>query len=143
MYSIREKTCHLDHKEKEILLLIHSMLSCDSVSGLFGFRLLARLGVALINQSFGDALANSSKREGPTKAAIHSDLAKSSIKKNCEIFGKLLTWLKDTVDFTESEDKTKLTYFAFSQLDLFQTVNDDVNPEECLAVGAVVQSELD
>ena len=43
MYSIREKTCHLDHKEKEILLLIHSISSCDSVGGLFGFRLLARL----------------------------------------------------------------------------------------------------
>ena len=37
MYSIREKTCHLDHQEKEILLLIHSISSCDSVSGLFGF----------------------------------------------------------------------------------------------------------
>ena len=36
-YSIREITCHLDHKEKEILLLIYSISSCDSVSGLFGF----------------------------------------------------------------------------------------------------------
>ena len=62
--------------------------------------------VALINQSFGDALSNSSKRGGPTKAAIHSDRTKSSINKNCEIFGKLLSWFKDTVDFTESEDKT-------------------------------------
>ena len=37
MFSIREITCHLDHKEKKILLLIHSISSCDSVSGLFGF----------------------------------------------------------------------------------------------------------
>ena len=71
-----------------------------------------KVWVALMNQSFGDALANLSKRGGPTKAAIHSDLTKSSIKKNCEIFGKLLTWFKETVDFTESEDKIKLTSFA-------------------------------
>ena len=90
---------------------------------------------------FGDALANSSKRGGPTKAVIHSDITKSSIKKNCEIFGKLLTWFKDTVDFTESEHKTKLTYFATGLIS--QNGNDDVNPEECLTVGAVLQSELD
>ena len=71
-----------------------------------------KLWVALINQSFGDTLANSSKCGGLTKAAIHSALNKSSIKKYWEIFGKLLTWFKDTVDFTESEDKTKLTSFA-------------------------------
>ena len=100
-----------------------------------------KLWVDLINQSFGDALAYSSKRGGPTKAAIHSDLTKSSIKKNCEIFGKLLTWFKDTVDFTESEDKTKLTSFATGLIS--QTGNNDVNPEECVAVGAVFQSELD
>ena len=88
-----------------------------------------------------NALANSSKRGGPTKAAIHSDITKSSIKKNCEIFGKLLTWFKDTVDFTESEDKTKLKSFATGLIS--QTGNDDVNPEECLAVGTVLQSELD
>ena len=55
-----------------------------------------KLWVALINRYFGDALANSSKRGGSTKAAIHSDLTKSPIKKNFEIFGKLLTWFKDT-----------------------------------------------
>ena len=97
--------------------------------------------MALIDQSFGDALANSSKRGGPTKAAIHSDRTKSSIKKNCEVFGKLLTWFKDTVDLTESDDKTKLISFATGLIS--QTGNDDVNPEECLAVGAVLQSELD
>ena len=63
--------------------------------------------MASINHSFGDALANSSKRGGPTKAAIHSDLTNLSIMKNCEVFGKLLTWFKDTVDFTESVGKTK------------------------------------
>ena len=36
-YSIKEISSHLDHKEKEILLLIHSISGCDSVSGLFGF----------------------------------------------------------------------------------------------------------
>ena len=71
-----------------------------------------KLWVALINQSFGDALANSSKRGGSTNAAIYSDLTKSSIKKICEIFGKLLIWFKDTVNFTYSEDKTKLKSFA-------------------------------
>ena len=100
-----------------------------------------KLWVALINRSFGDALANLSKRGGPNKAAIHTDLTKSLIKKNCEIFGKLLTWFKDTVDFTESEDETKLTSFATGLIS--QTGNDDVNTEECLAVGAVLQSELD
>ena len=36
-YCIREITRHLDHKEKEILLLIHGISGCDCVSGLFGF----------------------------------------------------------------------------------------------------------
>lgn len=97
--------------------------------------------MALINQSFGDSLANSSKRGVPTKAAIHSDLTKSSIKKNCDVFGKLLTWFKVTVDFTESEDKTKLISFSTGLIS--QPGNDEVNPEECLAVGAVLQRELD
>ena len=94
-----------------------------------------KLWVALTNQSFGDVLANSSKRGGPIKAATYSDLAKSSIKKNCEIFGKLLIWFKDTVDFTDSEDTIKLKSFATGLI--LQT------SEELLAVGAVFQSELD
>ena len=85
--------------------------------------------MALKNQSFVDAFANSPKRGGPTKTAIHSDLTKSSIKKNCEVFGKLLTWFKVAVDFTESENKTKLISFATGLLS--QSGNDGVNPEEC------------
>ena len=68
--------------------------------------------MALINQTFADALVNLSKRQSHSKAVIHSDLSKSSKAKNCEAFKKLMTWFNETVDFEDSDNKNSLISYS-------------------------------
>ena len=68
--------------------------------------------MALINESFEEAFSNLSHRRGSTKAAVHGDLTKSSLKKNCDVFEKLLTWFKQTVYLEVSDDKSKLISYT-------------------------------
>ena len=67
MYSTREITCHLDHKEKEILLLIHSISSCDNVSGLFGFSKVKVLKKAITFDEQGQLATLLSVKESKEK----------------------------------------------------------------------------
>ena len=62
-YSIRVITRQLDHKEKEILLLIHSTSDCDSVSGLFGFSKVEVLKKAVAFDEQGQLATLLSDRE--------------------------------------------------------------------------------
>ena len=66
-YSIREITCHLDHKEKETLILIHSISSCGSVSGLFGFRKVKELKKAITFDEQGQLATSLSVKESKEK----------------------------------------------------------------------------
>ena len=70
--------------------------------------------MALINESIDGAISDLSNKRNPTKAfsATHSDLSKSSLRKNIAALTKLLCWFKDTADFDESEDKTKMLSFS-------------------------------
>ena len=67
MYSIREITSHLDHKEKEILLFIHSISSCNSVSGLFDFSKVQVLKKAITFDEQGQLLTLLSVKESKEK----------------------------------------------------------------------------
>ena len=99
--------------------------------------------MALINESVNDAIADLSNKRTTTKAsnATHSDLSKSSVQKNIAAFTKLLCWFKNTADFDESEDKTKMISYSTGLIS--QKDKDNVNPEDCLSVGTALQKELD
>ena len=62
--------------------------------------------MALINESIDEAISDLSNQMNPTKAssATHSDLSKSSVRRNIALFTKLLCWFKDRADFDKSED---------------------------------------
>ena len=54
---------------------------------------------------------------------------------------KLLCWFKDTADFDESEDKTKMLSFLTGVIS--QKGKDNVNAEDCFSVGTALQKEFD
>ena len=102
--------------------------------------------MALVNESIDEAISDFSNKTNPTKAscATHSDLSKSSLRKNIAAFTKLLFWFKDTADFEESEDKTKMLSFSTGLIS--QKGKNNVNAEDCFSVGTalldhVIQSQ--
>ena len=97
--------------------------------------------MALVNKSFEDAIHRISKRKEPSKAVCHGDLSKSSLTKNCEAFQKLMTWFTETVDFTDSDDKSKLISYSTGLIS--KTGDDEVNPEDCLNIGISLHEKLD
>ena len=96
--------------------------------------------MALINQTFADALVNLSKRQSHSKAVIHSDLSKSSKAKNCEAFKKLMTWFNETVDFEDSDNKNSL--ISYSTGNISKRGQDEVNPGDCFKTGVVLHEKL-
>ena len=62
------------------------------------------------------------------------------MRKNIAAFTKLLYWFKETADFDESEEKTKMLSF-FKGL-ISQKGKDNVNAEDCFSVYAALQKEL-
>ena len=62
------------------------------------------------------------------------------MRKNIAAFTKLLCWFKDTADFDESEDKTKMLSFLTGLIS--QKGKDNVNVEDCFSVGTALQKEL-
>ena len=97
--------------------------------------------MALINQTFADALVNLSKRLSHSKAVIHSDLSKSKSKaKNCDAFKKLMTWFNETVDFEDSDDKNSL--ISCSTGVISKRGQDEVNPDDCFKTGVVLHEKL-
>ena len=99
--------------------------------------------MALVNESIDEAISDFSNKRNPTKAscATYSDLSKSSLRKNIAAFTKLLFWFKDTADFEESEDKTKMLSFSTGLIS--QKGKNNVNAEDCFSVGTALQKELD
>ena len=99
--------------------------------------------MALLNKSIDEAISDESNKRNPTKAssATHSDLSKSSVRRNIAAFTKLLCWFKDTADFDESGDKTKMLSFITGLIS--QKGKDNVNAEDCFSVGTALQTELD
>ena len=58
------------------------------------------------------------------------------------MFTELLCWfLKDTADFDESEDTTKMLSFLTGLIS--QKGKDNFNAEDCFSVGTALQKELD
>ena len=99
--------------------------------------------MALINKNIDEAISDLSNKRNPTKAssATHSDFSKSSVRRNIALFTKLVCWFKDTADFDESEDKTKMLSFLTGLIS--QKGKDNVNAEDCFSVGTALQTELD
>ena len=54
---------------------------------------------------------------------------------------KLLCWSKNSADFDESEDNTKMLSYSTGLIS--QKEKDNVNPEDCISVGTALQKELD
>ena len=62
------------------------------------------------------------------------------MRKNIAAFTKLLCWFKDTADFDESEDKTKMLSFLTGLIS--QKGKDNVNAGDCFLVVTALQKEL-
>ena len=62
------------------------------------------------------------------------------MRKNIAAFTKLLCWFKETADFDESEEKTKMLSFLTGLIS--QKGKDNVNAKDCLLVCTALQKEL-
>ena len=51
-----------------------------------------------------------------------------------------MAWFDDTVNFTESEDKTKLISYTTGLIS--QRGEDEVDPDDCFTVGLALQKEM-
>ena len=51
-----------------------------------------------------------------------------------------MCWFKETADFDESEDKTKMLSFLTGLIS--QKGKDNVNAEDCFSVGTALQKDL-
>ena len=62
------------------------------------------------------------------------------MRKNIAAFTKLLSWFKETADFDESEENTKMLSFLTGLIS--QKGKDNVNAKECFSVCTALQKEL-